>query len=110
MTGRELIQKFIDNGWYNGTLEEGLSHLDNWIECPRYSYLQGPDREIDEFDAGNPDEIIVFQEYLDSLVPSTWGGSRPGAGRKSTGRKACQFYITEDEKMLLKKYLDELRG
>jgi hypothetical protein len=40
---------------------------------------------------------------------STWGGQRKGSGRPSTGRKKQQFYITDEENTLLKKYLEELR-
>ena len=39
-----------------------------------------------------------------------WGGSRPGAGRKPTGRKKQTFYITNKENELLRKYLEELRN
>lgn len=40
-----------------------------------------------------------------------WGGYRKGSGRKATGapKKKTQFYITEDEKEALKKFLMELR-
>jgi len=39
-----------------------------------------------------------------------WGGSRPGAGRKPTGRKKQTFYITNKENELLREYLEELRN
>jgi len=39
-----------------------------------------------------------------------WGGSRPGAGRKPTGRKKQTFYITDEENELLRKCLKELRN
>jgi hypothetical protein len=38
------------------------------------------------------------------------GGHRPGAGRKPTGRKRQQFYITDAEYAALKKYLENLRN
>jgi hypothetical protein len=38
-----------------------------------------------------------------------WGGTRPGSGRPSTGRKKYQFYITESEYTQLKQLLDKLR-
>jgi hypothetical protein len=37
------------------------------------------------------------------------GGCRPGAGRKASGRKAVNFYITDEEKAKLKEYLDSIR-
>lgn len=38
------------------------------------------------------------------------GGLRPGSGRPSTGRKKRQFYITDEECELIKKYIEELRS
>ena len=40
-----------------------------------------------------------------------WGGRREGSGRKVIGapKKKVQFYITEDEKDALRKYLTTLR-
>ncbi len=40
-----------------------------------------------------------------------WGGKREGSGRKPSGapKKKTNFYITEDEKEALKKFLTELR-
>jgi hypothetical protein len=42
-------------------------------------------------------------------MKSSWGGSRPGSGRKATGRKLVRLYMTEDEEKKLRKYLEELR-
>ena len=39
-----------------------------------------------------------------------WGGVREGAGRKPTGRKPKNFYITDEEYQALTKYLEELRN
>lgn len=38
------------------------------------------------------------------------GGARPGAGRKSTGRKQALFYVSSEEKEQLKNYLQQLRA
>lgn len=46
----------------------------------------------------------------DEFVMNTWGGSRKGAGRHSTGRKKIGFYITDEENKKLRKYLDKLRS
>ena len=37
------------------------------------------------------------------------GGKRPGAGRKPSGRKKINFYITEDERTKIQEYLQKLR-
>jgi len=41
---------------------------------------------------------------------SNWGGARPGAGRKPTGRLSKTFRVTEEEYQKLVKYLAKLRG
>jgi hypothetical protein len=49
-------------------------------------------------------------EYSPDLPPkATWGGSREGAGRPSTGRKRQNFYVTDEENEKLRAYLEELR-
>lgn len=40
---------------------------------------------------------------------STWGGYRPGAGRKPTGRKHRNVYVTDAEYEKVKNLLDRLR-
>lgn len=40
---------------------------------------------------------------------NSWGGARIGAGRPSTGRKKRNFYITDAEYELIKRYLEQLR-
>ena len=37
------------------------------------------------------------------------GGLRPGAGRKSTGRKKTQYYLTNTEDMKIKNIISEIR-
>lgn len=40
----------------------------------------------------------------------THGGLREGAGRKATGRKQKNFYITDEEYLALVKYLETIRN
>ena len=49
---------------------------------------------------------VVDKEY------QGWGGKREGSGRKVIGapKKKVQFYITEDEKEAMRKFLMELRN
>ena len=37
------------------------------------------------------------------------GGKRPGAGRKSTGRKKRNYYVTDQEHEEIKKLIERLR-
>lgn len=53
---------------------------------------------------------FTIAEYHGIEPVKQWGGSRPGAGRKPTGRKKQTFYITDKENELLRKYLEELRN
>ncbi|HEY0267652.1 MAG TPA: hypothetical protein VGC12_00295 [Methyloradius sp.] len=39
-----------------------------------------------------------------------WGGARKGAGRPSTGRKQCKFFLTEDEHDQVKEFVKKLRA
>ena len=43
------------------------------------------------------------------LVNGSWGGSRPGAGRPSTGRRKRTLYITDEEYQQLTEHLETLR-
>lgn len=40
---------------------------------------------------------------------SGWGGPREGAGRPATGRKRQQLYVTDEENIKLREYLEQLR-
>ena len=39
-----------------------------------------------------------------------WGGKRPGAGRKPTGRKRVNLFVTPEEEAILKKQLATIRN
>jgi hypothetical protein len=38
-----------------------------------------------------------------------WGGAREGAGRPSTGRKQAKFFLTDEEKIKVKEFIEQLR-
>ena len=44
----------------------------------------------------------------DNPSPS-WGGSRPGSGRKPTGRKRVQFWVNAQEEKQIRALLAQLR-
>lgn len=46
---------------------------------------------------------------LVSLEGKKHGGHRPGAGRKATGRKKCQYYLTDTEDKQMKNIIKEIR-
>lgn len=39
-----------------------------------------------------------------------WGGPRPGAGRKPTGRKRRTYYVTDDEDARIRQFIEQLRN
>jgi len=39
-----------------------------------------------------------------------WGGKREGAGRKSTGRKKRTIYVTDEEHIKAKEFIESIRG
>lgn len=45
----------------------------------------------------------------DCMNTPIWGGAREGAGRKSTGRKKRNFYITDEEAERIKELIKNLR-
>ena len=55
----------------------------------------------------------IIRGALDGIVipniPNNHGGSRPGAGRPTTGRKQTKFFLNEEEKQLVKQYIDSIR-
>ena len=61
-------------------------------------------------DPGYMQDLKRIQDKILSTSTATWGGSREGAGRPSTGRKRQSFYITEEENEKLREYLEELRN
>ena len=38
------------------------------------------------------------------------GGSRPGAGRPTTGRKQVKFFLNDEEKEAVKKFIESMRA
>jgi hypothetical protein len=41
---------------------------------------------------------------------NTWGGRRAGAGRPASGKKKYSFYVTEEEYIILRQKLEEIRN
>lgn len=44
------------------------------------------------------------------MTANTWGGSRPGSGRPTTGRKRVFVYLTDEEEKILKSVLTKKRN
>lgn len=54
--------------------------------------------------------VIEFSSLGEGkLVNGSWGGSRPGAGRPSTGRRKRTLYITDEEYRQITDHLETLR-
>lgn len=64
---------------------------------------------LDQLKKTFPDKNLIFNGEENVIKESSWGGSREGAGRPSTGRKKQNFYITDEENEQLRNYLEELR-
>jgi len=43
-------------------------------------------------------------------MKNSWGGAREGAGRKPTGRKKKVYYVTDEEDVQIREYLQKLRN
>jgi hypothetical protein len=86
----EVIQHFYDNG----TNDFGAYH--------NRQPLRDENGEI--IYASTAAEI---DDAIDAF--SAWGGPREGAGRPATGRKRQQYYVSDDENIKLRQYLEGLR-
>jgi hypothetical protein len=42
-------------------------------------------------------------------IKNSWGGAREGAGRKSTGRKKKNYYVTDEEDQKIRELIEQLR-
>jgi hypothetical protein len=89
--GWEVIQHFYDNGTNNFSAYRNREPL--------------KDSEGTEIFANTLSEMDGTINNM-----SEWGGPREGAGRPSTGRKAKPFYVTDEEYIKLKEYLEQLRA
>ena len=43
-------------------------------------------------------------------IKGAHGGKREGSGRKPTGRKRQQYYVTDEENEQIKEFIEQLRG
>ena len=85
----------------------------NWEERLQQGLPAGEKRTIVTVtrEHGDFNEVLLPNDPLfQEAKNATWGGTREGAGRPSTGRKAYQFYVTEEEKAALHEYLETLRA
>lgn len=57
------------------------------------------------------DELRAARLYLGQWPegPQLWGGPRPGAGRKPTGRGKKQIYVTDDEFSQVQDFIKKMR-
>lgn len=50
------------------------------------------------------------REYLQTFSTNTHGGYREGSGRKPSGKKARNIYVTDEEYAKVKEYIEKLRS
>jgi hypothetical protein len=94
------------------TREEVISCGADWKERLKKGLPAGEKRQVVSVVRKHKkfDEVLLpSSELYQEAKENTWGGPREGAGRPSTGRKRKQFYITDEEEVKLKEYLEELR-
>jgi len=59
---------------------------------------KNPERQDGPAKKYTSDEDIEFMK-------NSWGGAREGAGRKPTGRKKKVYYVTDEEDVQIREYL-----
>lgn len=72
----------------------------NHAEKPKWKHTNSIFISANESDLNDTETFIMESE---------WGGSRPGSGRPSTGRKRQFIYVTDDEFLKVKDLIETLR-
>lgn len=88
-----------------------VSSIKEFFNCREASIDKEGDIWISDPQTGHwigPDEKNKLMAWL--TANGNHGGSRPGAGRPTTGRKQAKFFLNDQEKELVKKYIDGIRG
>lgn len=92
---------------------KGLTKKDDkaMMDCNRAAI----EMTIDEFGRvyNEGGQYIANAEEVESgfgVGCNTHGGHRPGAGRKTSGRKNCSIYVTEDELIKVRSYIESIRA
>lgn len=91
--GRQFVSDLeaVENGFRFKVIFQmlsGVSYFESWTKAQ---------------DFARPNNGMIID-----LKPSH-GGPREGAGRPATGRNRKQFYVTDEEEVKLRTYLDEMR-
>lgn len=106
MTLQEGIEKLEQEGWtyeHEFRLPTGGNTLVQFPALVKDGYY----RKIQNGRIGPPKRYMSDEDI--EFMKNSWGGAREGAGRKSTGRKKRNFYITDEEAERIKELIKNLR-
>ena len=102
MSYTEQKKNLEEQGWKVSNSIGGKSYFDR-------PGISGLVVEVDQA-TGEADIHIGCPEYFaEEHKPSLRGGKRPGAGRKPTGRKKRNYYVTDKEHEQIKSLIAQLR-
>ncbi|ABN52276.1 MAG TPA: hypothetical protein DEF39_02710 [Hungateiclostridium thermocellum] len=107
MTLQERIEKFEKEGWKYEP-EFRLHTRGNTIIQFMALTKDGYYRKIQSGKIG-PAKKYTSDEDIE-FMKNSWGGAREGAGRKPTGRKKKVYYVTDEEDVQIREYLQKLRN
>jgi hypothetical protein len=108
MNLQERIKEFENEGWtYENEFKLATGKGNTLVQFMALT----KDGYYKKIDKGRIGPAKQYMSDIDiEALKSSWGGVREGAGRKATGRKKRNLYITDEEYQALTKYLEELRN
>ena len=106
MNLQEQIKMYENEGWnyeHEFTLPVEGNTLVQFMALTKDGYY----RKIESGKIGPAKQYIIDIDI--ELMNSSWGGVREGAGRKSTGRKKKNYYVTDEEDQKIRELIEQLR-
>lgn len=106
MNLQDKIKRFEGDGWtyeHNFMLPVEGNTLIQFMALTKNGYY----RKIENGKIGAAKQYMSDRDIED--IKNSWGGAREGAGRKSTGRKKKNYYVTDEEDRKIRELIEQLR-
>lgn len=106
MSIQDKIKQYEEEGWiyeHDFTLPVEGNTLVQFMALTKDGYY----RKIESGKIGPAKQYMSDRDI--ELMKSSWGGAREGAGRKSTGRKKRNYYVTDEEDQKIRELIEQLR-
>lgn len=106
MNLQEQIKMYENEGW---TYEHEFKLVVEGNTLVQFMALvkDGCYRKIEKGQIGPSTQYMSDRDIED--MKNSWGGQREGAGRKPTGRKKKNYYVTDEEDQKIRELIEQLR-